>query len=100
MPRTVPLSKPLKTHAGEITELTFRELTGGDIAEMSLSPIAITLVEADGVKGQKVDIRYDIAMKYLARLTGIDTILLGSLPAKDFSNAAQAVIAEFNALGE
>lgn len=104
MPRTVPISKPLTTHKGEVTEIELRDITARDMVEMRVGPTSVS-THAEGignarVVSQKFDIRYDIAMGYLTRLSGIDEILLGSLKAADFDKCVVAIQELWNEAGE
>jgi hypothetical protein len=94
---TIPLSKPLKTHDGEVTSLTLRDFSAIDIVNGRVSPVKIVVNED---KTQTIDIRYDVAMAYLSKLTGVDDILLGALSGADFQKAVNAVIELFNSSGE
>lgn len=102
MAKTIPLSKPLLTHDGELKELKLRELTAADIVSVKVSPFKVTVLP--GTPGAAVDDRkteveqrYDVLMALAARLTGIDDILLGKLKGSDFQKLTQAVIEEWNA---
>lgn len=104
MARTVLLSKPLLTHQGEITKLELRDLTARDMVEMRVSPTSVA-VHTEGVgnsrvTNQKFDVRYDIAMGYLTRLSGVDEIILGALPARDFDACVVALQELWNEAGE
>lgn len=96
MANTVPLSKPLKSHQGEITELTLRELTARDIVEARQSPIKIARVGEEVVH----EYRYDVVMKLASMMTGHDEGVLGGLKGGDFHKLTAAVVDEWNRLGE
>lgn len=104
MPANVTLSKPLTTHKGEITEIELRDITAKDLVEMRVSPLGFTNIGSGigsaRVTDQRVELRYDIAMGYLVRLSGIDEILLGALQAKDFEKCVGAVTKLWNDAGE
>lgn len=94
MAATVPLSKPLVTHSGEVRELILRDLTAADIVAVKVSPF-IVIVNPD--KTTRVEQRFDTLMTLASRLTGIDDIVLGNLKSADFHTLTQAVINEWNA---
>ena len=96
MSKTVPLSKPLQTHNGEVSSLTFRDVDAQDIVTMRTPPVRF--VEVNGEN--HAEFRYDIIMQLASRLCGVDDILLGKLKAKDFHVVSQAVLAQWNASGE
>lgn len=96
MAEPIPLSRPLKTHKGEITELTLRELDARDIVEARQSPIKIGRVGEEVVH----EYRYDVVMKLASMLTGHDEVVLGGLKGGDFHKLTAAVVDEWNRLGE
>lgn len=98
MPRTVPLSRPLKTHDGEVSELKFRDMTASDIVMGRVAPYKV-VVSKDGTEHHD-EYRYDIIMELASRLCGVDDLLLGSLSAKDFHAVTLAVVLLWNAAGE
>lgn len=104
MPATVKLSKPLKTHKGDVMELELRDLTAADAVEMRVPPLNLissrTGIGAQSTNESRFEVRYDIAMGYVSRLSGIDTILLGTLPLKDFDACVAAVNKLWNEAGE
>lgn len=81
---TVKLSKPLKTHAGEVSTLTLQEPTARSFIEHG-EPFKMK-VTRDDKDEVSVDFTYDnrIMSKFLSDMSGIDDILLGSLRATDF----------------
>jgi hypothetical protein len=98
MPFTVPLSKPLKTHDGEVTQLTLRDLTASDIVMARVPPVK--LIANSKEDEEHAEFRYDIIMQLASRLTGIDDLILGGLSARDFHAVANAVVKLWNASGE
>jgi hypothetical protein len=96
MAHTVPLSKPLKTHDGEVSELKLRDLTASDMVEARNSPIKMARV------GDEVthEYRYDVIMKLASRLSGVDDLILGSLNPRDFHELTAKVVDLWNAAGE
>jgi hypothetical protein len=94
---TVPLSKALKTHDGEVKELKLRDIDAGDIVDMKQSPFQVIRREGGEVE---LLVKYDVSMKYLSRLSGVDDLILRGLSAPDFQRACSAVGALWNGLGE
>ncbi len=94
MASTVPLSKPLLTHSGEVSELILRELTAADIVAVKQSPFKVTVLPD---KTTVVEQRYDVLMTLGSRLSGVDDLVLGKLSAPDFHKLTNAVIEEWNA---
>jgi hypothetical protein len=97
MAKTVPLSKPLKTHDGEVRELKLRGLIASDIVAMKTSPFQVIRREAGDVE---LIIKYDIMMQYLSRLSGVDDLLLGAMEGNDFQAACNKVGDVWNGVGE
>lgn len=95
---TVPLSKPLKSHDGEITKLTLRDMTASDIVQSRIPPFK--LVESSDETEKHAEYRYDIIMQLASRLSGVDDIILGGMSAKDFHAVSKAVVMIWNASGE
>lgn len=98
MPKTVPLSRPLKTHSGEVSELVFNDLTAKDIIEARMAPVKATAKR--GSDEVTVEYRYDIVARLAAASCGHDELLLESLTAKDFHKVTEAVVELWNASGE
>jgi hypothetical protein len=96
MPITVPLSKALTTHSGDVNELVLRELNARDMVEVRQPPIKLARVGDEVTQ----EYRYDTIMKLASLLTGIDDLVLGKLSAKDFHNVVAAVVDAWNASGE
>jgi hypothetical protein len=92
----VPLSKPLKTHDGDVSVITLRDIEGKDIVAVRVPPVKF--IEADGES--HTEYRYDVVMQLAARLSGIDDILLGKLNGKDFHALSKAVLNIWNGSGE
>ena len=96
MGEPIPLSKPLKSHKGEITELTFRELTARDIVEVGASPIKVTRVGDEVIQ----EYRYPSVMRLASLLTGHDELVLGGMKASDFHRVTAAVVDAWMQAGE
>lgn len=98
MPKTVPLSKALKTHDGDVMKLELRDINATDIVLARVAPYK--LISNKTEDEQHAEYRYDIVMELASRLSGIDDILLGALSAKDFHAVTLAVVQLWNAAGE
>lgn len=93
----VPLSKPLTTHDGVLSELTLREPSARDYIALKRVPFSIVFhqtiragevggaANADAVTERTGELNtdYDLAFQWIARLTGIDTLILGTLGNRD-----------------
>lgn len=92
---TVRLSKPIKAHNEELTELTLREPTGDDVIEIGY-PYLIMMPEGT-VAG--IDIRPRVIYNYIARLGGIPLSSAKQVSLKDMA-VLQAHIMDFFGEGE
>jgi hypothetical protein len=97
MAYTVPLSKPLTTHDGEVSELSLRNIDAADIVSMKTSPFQVIRLSSGDVE---LIVKYDVMMQYLSRLSKIDPIVLGKLSGTDFQVACNKVGDIWNGLGE
>lgn len=86
----VKLSKPVTAHDEQISELTLREPTTGDIIDIGM-PTLIILGDG-GETG--VEIRQKVVAKYISKLSGTPMSSVRDLSPKDFS-ACQAVVMGF-----
>lgn len=98
MSHTVPLSRALKTHDGEVTELKLRDIDAGDIADMKVSPFQV--IRRPEEEHAELHVKYDVMMKYLSRLSGVDDLILRGLSGQDFQKACTKVADLWNGLGE
>ena len=93
---TVTLSKPLKTHDGEVTSLKLKEPEARSFF-IHGEPFKVRVI-SDAVNGDRIDFDFNNAVfkNFLTDMTGVDDILLGKLRASDFmtlrSRAAQMII--------
>lgn len=89
---TVPLSKPIKAHGDDVSELTFREPTTEDVIELGLPTLIIP-----GADGQStgVEIRQPVVARYVSRLAAIPMGSVKALSLKDFSLCTAAVMGFF-----
>ncbi|MBO0123959.1 phage tail assembly protein, partial [Streptococcus pneumoniae] len=91
----VTLSKPLKTHGGEVTTITLKEPTARSFFDHG-EPFKVRVISDDS--GDRIDFDFNNAVckKFLADMSGIDDLLLATLRASDFialrSRAAQMIM--------
>lgn len=92
MSAVIPLSKPVKAHGDEVSELTLREPTTKDIIELGLPTLIIP-----GADGQStgVEIRQPVVARYISRLAAIPMGSVEALAVKDFSLCTAAVMGFF-----
>lgn len=98
MAKTIPLSKPLKTHEGEVSKLELRDMQASDIVLARVAPYRVVETKEGGE--QHVEYRFDVVMQLASRLSGVDDLVLGALSAKDFHAVTLAVVQLWNAAGE
>ena len=82
------LSRPLKTHKGDVTEITLKEPTAATFLHAKADPFKIRYIEG------KSDYTFDSAasMAFLCEMTGFDQIVLEALPACDFFGLRYAMV--------
>jgi hypothetical protein len=83
---TVKLSKPIKTHDGELTELTLKAPTARSFINHG-EPFKVRFVtEGDDAQRMELDFNNAIIAKFLADMAveKIDDLIVGSLTATDF----------------
>jgi len=87
------LSKPLKTHKGEVSEIPFREPTGADLLDLG-SPYRTFA----GTDGTQVEIAMEprVFRKWVERLSGRGMEELGSLSARDIRSVYDWLMLEIN----
>ena len=92
MSAVIPLSKPIKAHGDEVSEISMREPTTKDIIELGLPTLIIP-----GADGQStgVEIRQPVVARYISRLAAIPMGSVESLAVKDFSLCTAAVMSFF-----
>jgi len=81
---TVKLSRPLKTHAGEVSEITLKEPTARSFFSHG-EPFKVRVLSDD--KGESLvdfDFFNSVFAKFLTDMTGLDDIVLSSLRAVDY----------------
>ena len=87
MSHKLPLSKPIKAHDQEISELTFRDLTGEDLIEVGAAPFIID-------DRSRTHIDFAATAAYIVRLAGIPTSSVKQMAPADMMKAF-GVIAGF-----
>jgi hypothetical protein len=83
--QTFTLSRPLKTHNGEVTELKLREPRAGSLVKYN-DPFKVKPVKGDDgeTEGFEFEFNNKPMMQFLADMTGIDDIVLSGLSTSDF----------------
>jgi hypothetical protein len=83
--QTFPLSRPLKTHNGEVIELKLKEPRAGAMVKYS-DPFKVKPIKGDdgGTEGFEFEFSNKPMMQFLAEMTGIDEIVLSSMAVSDF----------------
>jgi len=90
---TVRLSRPLKTHRGDVVELALRQPTLTDYIEVGdIDTFTATGLDGNGQPtGMEARTSHANLMAYAVRLSGIDAHILGTLPPADAGNVIRAV---------
>jgi hypothetical protein len=96
---TITLSRPLKTHDGEVTTLTLKEPTARAFVDFgepfTLKPITDESGESNGVSF--VFDNNKAFMRFLSNMTGVDDLLLSAMSGSDFQRirvaAARIIVA-------
>ena len=80
---TVTLSKPIKTHSGEVTTITLNEPTARLFFDHG-EPFKVRVISDES--GERIDFDFfnSVFKKFLADMTGLDDLVLSSLLAIDF----------------
>ena len=83
---TIKLTKPLRTHAGEVNELVLKEPTARCFFDYE-EPFTIRF--RDG----KYEIEYKNAamLNFIAQMSGVDPIILKDIDGRDYMKARVAV---------
>jgi hypothetical protein len=88
---TVMLSKPIKAHGEEVTQLTFREPTPRDLMQLGFPSLIVPSADG-GVSG--IEVRAKVIGAYIARLAGIPPSSVEAMSVSDFI-ACQSEILPF-----
>ncbi len=78
-----PLTEPLQTHAGPVTDLVFKVPKAGFIMRHGL-PWSRTVVKSDsGDVSLRVDFNHALMGKFMSEMTGYDEGVLGTMSGRD-----------------
>lgn len=83
---TVPLSRPLVTHRGDVHEITLRAPTFGDFIDLGeVTRMFAVPSERNPEEMGQVELKVDRAavMRWAVRLSGHDQVILSTLSAND-----------------
>jgi len=86
-PRTLALTKPIRTHAGEQRTLSFRSPVGSDYMDLEKLPFDVRGDTAD----RRIVIDFKMAGRWIAALAGLDEIIVGQMAQADFLSACAIV---------
>jgi hypothetical protein len=80
---TVTLSRPIKTHAGDVASITLKEPTAKSFFDHG-EPFKVRVVSDEA--GDRIDFEFfnTVFKKFLADMTELDEIVLSGLRAVDF----------------
>lgn len=101
----IELSRPLKTHKAEISEIRLKKPTGGDFIEFGEIEVVrgLDLDEVTRVpQAWETTLNRAALENYMVRLSGIERTILRTLQAADFGRVAAAVrklVMEFQQAG-
>ena len=99
----VPLSKPLTTHDGIKNEIVLREPNARDYISLKRVPFSIVFhqtvragdmandPQATTERQGELQTDYDLAFQWISRLSGIDTLILGTLGNRDTTKLINAL---------
>lgn len=83
----IPLSKPIATHKGTVSEIVIRPPTFTDYIQIGDIDTPVISGKADGDPGQDVSVvvrtNYAAIMRWASALTGLDQIVLSQLAPHD-----------------
>ncbi|MDR3421971.1 MAG: phage tail assembly protein [Xanthobacteraceae bacterium] len=85
---TVTLSRPLKTHRGDVSEITLKEPTAASFLRAKADPYRLRFYD------DKVEYIFDpvACMSFLCDMTGFDSLVLEALPAHDFKELCYVMV--------
>jgi tail assembly chaperone E/41/14-like protein len=83
--QTFTLSRPIKTHNGEVTELKLKEPRAGALVKYN-DPFKVKPIKSDDgeTEGFEFEFNNKPMMQFLSEMTGLDEIVLSSMPVSDF----------------
>jgi hypothetical protein len=88
-----PLRKPIKTHGGEISELTLKAPSAGTFVRSGMPFTAIN--SADG--SYYIRVEPEVMIKFISDMSGLDEIVLSGIDGRDAMPLFWSVV---NFLGE
>lgn len=85
---TVTLSRSLRTHKGDVNEITLKEPTAATFLRAKADPYRLRFYD------DKVEYIFEPVpcMSFLCDMTGFDQIILEALPARDFNELRYAMV--------
>jgi hypothetical protein len=86
---TVTLKTPINTHAGETTSIVLKEPKAKSFFEHG-EPFKMRLITKDDVSRVEFDYNHKIVGLFLQDMSGIDTVLLGTVAANDYMSLCNA----------
>ncbi len=90
MTKTFTLSRPVQdADDSTVTQLVFREPTGGDLLEVGMMPFTIDA-------NNHVEISVTAVGPLMARLANVSPVVIRSLAARDFVTASLVIMSFFN----
>lgn len=89
---TIKLSKPIKAHGEEVSEITLREPGTQDVIDLGYPTLIIP--SGDG-KSTGVEVRAKVVARYIMKLAAIPLSSVESLSMDDFSRCTAIVMGFF-----
>jgi len=89
---TIKLSKPIKAHGEEVSEITLRDPSTKDMIELGLPTLIV--IGSDG-KSTGVEVRQAVVARYIMKLAAIPLGAVESMSMYDFSVCTAAVMGFF-----
>lgn len=87
---TVKLGKPIQAHGETLTELTLREPTVADVAELGY-PFAVV----QGSSGGGIEMKPGVVLKYASRLAAVPPSSLQGISIPDLMRIQEVVMSFF-----
>lgn len=81
---TFTLSRPLKTHSGDITEITLKEPLAKSYFDHG-EPYRARVISDDAGDRIEIDFFNNVFKKFLSDVTGLDDIVLSGMRAADYT---------------
>lgn len=93
----VKLSKPLKAHGDEVTEITLRPPTAKDVMEIGSPQLLLPAVDGASVA---IEVRARVVGQYIVRLAGIPLSSVHSMELPDFMKCQGEIMGFFGSGAE